>query len=77
MVTKGEGGINRGRDGLGVWDWHVYTKVHGMVGQQGPVEHRELYPIFRDHLCGKRMKENGLCICITELLCCTAEIITW
>ena len=21
---------------MGVWDWHVYTTVYGMAGQQGP-----------------------------------------
>ena len=35
MVTKGDwcGG---GRDGLGVWGWHMHTEVYGMNGQQGP-----------------------------------------
>ena len=22
----------RGRDGLGVWDWHMHTEVYGMAG---------------------------------------------
>ena len=36
----------------------------------GPaLEHRELYPIFCDHLCGKRIcKRMDVCICITESL---------
>ena len=43
-------------DGLGVWDWHVYTVAYGMVGYHGPaIEHRELYPIFCDNLYGKRI----------------------
>ena len=25
-----------GRDGMGVWDWHMHTMVYGMIGQQGP-----------------------------------------
>ena len=25
-----------GRDGLGVWDWHMHTEVYGMIGQWGP-----------------------------------------
>ena len=25
-----------GRDGLGVWDWHLHTEVYGMTGQRGP-----------------------------------------
>ena len=71
-------GTIRGRYGLGVWNWHMHTVVYGMDGQWGTsVEHRELYPIFCDNLCGKRIqKRMDACICITELLCCTAEIIT-
>ena len=35
MVTKGDRwGV--GRDGLGVWVWHMHTEVHGMTGQGGP-----------------------------------------
>ena len=35
-VTKGDtsGGW---RDGLGAWDWHIYTEVYEMIGQLGPV----------------------------------------
>ena len=45
MVTKGDR-WGSGRDGLGVWDWHMHTKAYGMTGQWGPaVQHRELYPI--------------------------------
>ena len=30
-----------GRDGLGVWDWHVHTEVYGMISQWAPaIEHR-------------------------------------
>ena len=43
MVTQGTGG----RDGLGVWDWHMHTEVYRMIGQWGPaVQHRELYQIY-------------------------------
>ena len=35
MVTKGDKWM--GRDGLGVWDWHVHTVVYGMTGQQEPI----------------------------------------
>lgn len=43
-----------------VWDWPMHTEIHGPVGQRGPaVEHRELSPVFCDHLCGKRIRENG------------------
>ena len=48
----GEGG----RYGQGNWDWHIHTEVYRMIGQQGPaVQHRELYPVFCDNLCGKRI----------------------
>ena len=48
------GGRGREGDGLGIWDRHVYTEVYGMTGQWGPAAwHRELYPVFCDHLCGK------------------------
>ena len=66
-----------GRDGLGVWDWHMHTEVYGMTGQQGPaVEHRELYPVSCDKLCGKRIFERWICVRMTRSLDCTAEIIT-
>ena len=40
--------------GLGLASAHIY--VDGMTGQEGPaVEHRELCPIIRDQLCGKRI----------------------
>ena len=42
--------------GGGGWDCPLHTEVYGMIGQWGPaVEHRELYPIFCDNLCGKRI----------------------
>ena len=48
-----------GRDGLGVWDWHMCTEIYGMIGHRGPaVWHRELYLLFCDSLCGKRIREN-------------------
>ena len=34
-LPKGTSG--RGWDGLGLWDWHMYTEVHGMTDQWGPV----------------------------------------
>ena len=36
-----------GRDGLGVWHWHMHTGVYGTIGQQGPV------------VCGERVRDNG------------------
>ena len=26
----------KGRDGLGVWDWHLHTEIYGMMGRWGP-----------------------------------------
>ena len=50
------GGREGGMDGLGAWDWHMHTEVYGMIGQRGPaIQHKELYPIFHDNLCGKRI----------------------
>ena len=44
MVTKGDRWGVRGRDGLGVWDWHMHTEVYRMIDKWGPaVLHRELY----------------------------------
>ena len=44
-----------GEGWTGGWEWHINTEVYGMVGQWGLMEHRELYPILCDHLCGKRI----------------------
>ena len=56
---------------------NIMTVIYGMTGQQGPaIEHRENYPIFSANLCGKRIWNIvDVHICITELLCCIAEII--
>ena len=35
-LLKGTGGV--GRDGLGIWDWHMHTGIYAMIGQQGPPE---------------------------------------
>ena len=54
MVTKGDRW--KGRNLLGVWDWHMHTEVYAMTGQWEPaVEYRELYPILYVSLCGKRL----------------------
>ena len=53
-LPKGSDG--GGIDGLRIWDWHMLAVVYGMIGQWGPaVYHRELYPIFCNGLCGKRI----------------------
>ena len=71
-----KGQVGRGRDGLGIWDWHMHTDIYRMIGQQGPViQHREVYPIFYDNLCGQRIwKRMDVYIHITESLYCTAEL---
>ena len=39
-----------------VWDCHMHTEVYGMTGQWEPaVQHRALYPVLWDNLCGKRI----------------------
>ena len=49
-------GTGWGKDGLRIWDWHMHTEVYAMIGQLGPpVQHRELYLIFCDHLCEERV----------------------
>ena len=59
MVTKGE--KSEGRDGLGIWGWHMHPIVYGMDGQRRPaIEHRELYSEFCDNLYG-----NVLCIYVS------------
>ena len=45
-----------GGNGLGLRDEPMHTVAHGMTGQGGPaVQHRDLHPILRDDLCGKRI----------------------
>ena len=31
MVTKGNR-WGQGKEGLGLWDWHMHTEVYGMIG---------------------------------------------
>ena len=55
MVTKGDR-----CGGLGGMDWEfgfgICTQVYGTISQWVPeVQHRELYQIFCDNLCGKRI----------------------
>ena len=50
MVTKGES-RSRGRDKLGVWDWHIHITVYKTDKQQEPtIEHRELYSVSCNNL---------------------------
>ena len=34
-LPNGTGGWG-GRDGQGVWNWHMHTEVYGMIGHWGP-----------------------------------------
>ena len=67
----------------------MQTGIHRMNKQQGPtVEHRGLYSISCDNHKGKEYEKNLRCygkiwtnfsakpvqVCVTESLCCTAEI---
>ena len=63
MVTKGDS-LGGGRDGRGVWGWHMHTEVYRMTGQWGPaVYHKELYSVFCDNLCGKKSERERICVC--------------
>ena len=65
------------RDELGFCDL-AHSVMYGMTGHWGPaVQHREPYPVFCGGLCGKIIgKRMDVYICVTESLCCTAEMIT-
>ena len=66
------------REGLRVWDWHMYTEVYGMTGQQGSAVLQGKYSTQYSmiiYLGKESEKEWMLCTCITASLCCTAEII--
>ena len=66
-----------GRDGLGVWDWHMHTKVYGTIGQQGPaVQQREPSQYSVIMYVGKESEGMDMCIYMTESLHCREEIIT-
>ena len=62
------GGLGLAYAHWGLWnDWPTATCCRA----QGTL------PIFYDHLHGKRIwKPMDMCACITESLCCTAEVIT-
>lgn len=36
VSLKTKKGYEGGRNGLGVWDWHVHTEVCGVTGHWGP-----------------------------------------
>ena len=73
MVTRGKvgGGAN--------WevrtDIYIYTAVDKRDNSQGPtVQLRGLCSILCNGLYGKRMQNRvGVCVCITDLLCCAPE----
>ena len=73
--TYGYQRLTKGKEKLGVWDWHIHTTIFKTDNQQGPtIQHRELCSLFCNNLNGKRIwKRTDTCICITESLCCTAE----
>ena len=57
MITK-EDRWGSGRDGQGLWDWHMYTDVYGMMGQRGPaVQHRKLPSILWLSMWEKNRRE--------------------
>ena len=72
-----QGGGGWKRKGLGVWDQQLQTIIYRIDKQQGPtVQHRELYSISLINHNGKEYEKEYMYICITESLCCTAEINT-
>ena len=62
----------------GVWDGHVHSAIFKMDNQQGPtVEHRELCLMLHGSLDGRGVcRRMDTCICMTEFLCYSPEIIT-
>ena len=54
-ATKGD---RWGRDGLGVWDWHMHTEVYGMMTSG----YREPYPICCDNLLGEESEKEWMCV---------------
>ena len=80
MVTKGEswriGRMDGWMDGLGVWDWHMYTEVSGTIGQRGPACSTGSSAQYSVIICeGKESEKMDVCTCITGSLCCIADII--
>ena len=66
-----------GRDGLGVWDWHICTLRYMKRRANGDLlystESSTQYSVI---ICvGKESERDQMCTCKTESLCCIAEII--
>ena len=61
-LPKGTGG--EGRNGLGVWDWHMHTDVYGTTGQQGPAvystENSTKYSVKA--YMGKESEREWMCV---------------
>ena len=78
MVTKGDRWQGEERT-WGLELAHAHTEMYGMTSQWGPpvysTENSTQYSviIYKEK---ESEKEWVLCTCITESLCCTAEIIT-
>ena len=58
MVTKGDR-WGSGRDGLGVWDWHMHIEMYGMIHQQGAVVQHSIFAIV---CVGKDSEREWLCV---------------
>ena len=71
-----QGRGEQGREGWGVQNQQWQTNIQRMDKQQGPtVLHRDIqYPVINHN--GKEYEKEYIYICITESLCCTAEINT-
>ena len=72
------GGGGCGRDGVGVWGWQMSAFIQG-IGKKNKVllqstENYIQHPMTNHN--GKEYFKKNVYICITESLCCTAEINT-
>ena len=70
-----QGGEGVGRDGLGVWDYQMQTSIYRnnkvLVYSTGNYIQ---YPVINYN--GKEYDKECIYMCITESLCCSAEINT-
>ena len=72
---QGEGGV--GRDGLGVWVSRCKLVYIGWINNNVLLYNTGnyiQYPVINHH--GTEYEKECIYICITELLCCAAEINT-
>ena len=64
-----------GRDCLLVWDWQTQPTIFRMDKQQSPAITAQGNMSW-DKPQWKRIFKMNVCVCVTESLCCAAEIST-